>query len=396
MELAVVSAVRPKVDDLTAALKSADRQASLDALEAYDAGWNGVEVYINVRSKELYDKLEGDLQHQLEEGLAAASPDFPALAKVSEQLGTEFDKAVAMAKDGPAISPLFDDVTRLRMIRADLRIANAALAAGDVAKARTYFEKFAAGFDAAVDLIKVRSADAYAAAEAAFDKVKDAFAANGATAETLTPLAAALTSRYNFGVGLWNAAARNHDMSKTTWTDADLAALATLARVEEEVGQAVKFSASGDYVSAKAEIDEAIEHFADVQAALAAHNGADVTPPDRPHQLRRADRPRRRQGEGRDGGPDGPRCPARRTAGARRALVDRARPPGEDLGARRHGAGWLACGGCDRPDDRLRQHRQGLRERGDGRGDRGRAQRGGDPECRPVGRRDRGVPPVSR
>jgi hypothetical protein len=277
IELTAVSAVRPKVDDLTAALKKANRQASLDALEAYDAGWNGVEVYINVRSKALYDKLEGDLQHQLEEGLAAATPDFAALATVSEQLATEFDKAVALAKDGPAISPLFDDVTRLRITRADLRIANAALADGNVDKARAAFEKFAAGFDAAADQIKVRSVAGYAAVEDAFDAAKTGFADAAATAETLKPLGAALSSRYNFGVSLWNAAARNHDVSKATWSDADLAALEVIADIEEEVGQAVKFRAAGDFATAKVEIDEAIEHVADVEAALAAHNGADVT-----------------------------------------------------------------------------------------------------------------------
>jgi hypothetical protein len=275
MEVEVISAAAPKLDALTAALKSGNLAASHDALEAYDQVWNGVEVYINFRSKPAYDELEGHLQHAIEEGLAAAQPDFAALTTLSEQLEKEYDKAIAMVTAGPAISPLFDDVTRLRMIRSDLRIVNASLGANNVAKAKAHWTTFKSGIGTASDLIKVRSAgtvaelaQAIAAADAAFS--------GGATAEALTPLAAAVTSRYNFGVGLWNAAARNADASKTTYSKDDLANVATLNDVALQLKRSLAAWKAGDFAGASKGAAAAGTAFATVQPKLAAHNGADV------------------------------------------------------------------------------------------------------------------------
>ena len=156
MEVTVVSAVRPKIDAMTAALKAANLSGALDAYEAYDAAWNGIEVYVNFRSKPMYDKLEGDLQNQIEEGLAKPQPDFAGLVKVSEELGQKFDETIALVTNGAPLSPLFDDVTRLRMIRSDLRITTAAIAANNVAKAKAHWDTFKTGLRAAIDLIKVR------------------------------------------------------------------------------------------------------------------------------------------------------------------------------------------------------------------------------------------------
>ncbi|MEO8229428.1 MAG: hypothetical protein ABI628_06665 [Chloroflexota bacterium] len=275
MEVEVVSAAAPKLDALTAALKSGNLAASHDALEAYDQVWNGVEVYVNVRSKAAYDELEGHLQHAIEEGLAAAAPDFAGLAVLSEQLEKEYDKTIAMVTAGPALSPLFDDVTRLRMIRSDLRIVNAALGANNVAKAKAHWTTFKSGLGTATDLIKVRSAgtvtelaQAVAAADAAFS--------GGATAEALTPLAAAVTSRYNFGVGLWNAAARNADAKKTTYSKDDLANLTALNDVAIQLKRSLAVWQAGDFAGATKAAAAAGTAFATVQPNLAARNGADV------------------------------------------------------------------------------------------------------------------------
>jgi hypothetical protein len=276
MEVTVVSAAVPKLDALTAALRSGNLAASHDALEAYDQVWNGVEVYINVRSKAAYDELEGHLQHAIEEGLDAAQPDFAALAVLSEQLEKEYDKAIAMVTAGPALNPLFDDVTRLRMIRSDLRIVNASIGANNVAKAKAHWATFKSGIGTATDLIKVRSAgtvaelaQAMAAADAAF--------AGGATAEALTPLLAAVTSRYNFGVGLWNAAARNADVAKTTYSKDDVQNLTTLNDVAIQLKRSLAAWQAGDFAGATKGAAAAGTAFATVQPKLAAHKGADVT-----------------------------------------------------------------------------------------------------------------------
>ncbi|MEY2444938.1 MAG: hypothetical protein QOE00_1518, partial [Ilumatobacteraceae bacterium] len=49
-EVDLLSEVAPTIDALTAALAKGDLKASQDALEQYDAMWNGVEVYTNIRS----------------------------------------------------------------------------------------------------------------------------------------------------------------------------------------------------------------------------------------------------------------------------------------------------------------------------------------------------------
>ena len=61
-ELASIKAVRPTLVTTIAALKKADVAAAKEAFEAFDSGWNGVEVYINVRYPEMYKELEGNVE----------------------------------------------------------------------------------------------------------------------------------------------------------------------------------------------------------------------------------------------------------------------------------------------------------------------------------------------
>lgn len=276
MEVQVVSAVRPKVDAMTAALRSEDLPASLAAYEAYDALWNGVEVYINFRSKPTYDELEGHLQNAIEEGLAEPKPDYTALTALSEQLGKEFDKAIALVTDGAPLNPLFDDVTRLRMIRSDLRITTSAIAANDVAKAKAHWTTFKLGIATATDLIRIRSAADAGELTQAVAAADAAFADSAATADNLKPLVATVTSRYNFGVGLWNAAARNADASKTTYTQDDLDNVTTLNDVAIELKHSLAAWQAGDLAAAARDAAAAAAAFATVQPKLAAHNGADA------------------------------------------------------------------------------------------------------------------------
>jgi hypothetical protein len=273
-EIQVVSAVRPLVDVMTKALESGDKAAAVAAYEAYDAAWNGVEVYVLFRSKDTYDMLEAKLQHEIDLGLTAAQPDLKAVAKVSAQLASEWDKAIAMLKAGKAISPLFDDVATIRMIRSDLRIVTAAIAAGNPAKARTYWTSFFSKVAPAKDLIaqRIGLTDLNAALAAADAKFKD----TAATADQLKPLVAAVTTTYNFGLSLTNAAARNADLSKKAWTDDDVASLASLNDVAIQLANSTKAWQAGDFASATTAAASASKAFAAVQAKLAAHEGADV------------------------------------------------------------------------------------------------------------------------
>ena len=49
------------------------------AFEAYDIGWNGIETYINIRSRELYTEIEVHYQAGITKGLNAPTPDAAAL-----------------------------------------------------------------------------------------------------------------------------------------------------------------------------------------------------------------------------------------------------------------------------------------------------------------------------
>lgn len=142
-----------------------------------------------------------------------------------------FRAAIALAQAGPPLSPLFDDVAALRTVRSSLLVGTrGALAAtpADLPAARASFSVFQAGYPSVRPLIAVRSAAAQQETSAALDTAAARFADPAATATQLAPLVAALLNRFNFGVGLVNAAVRASDLHRTAITDADRAALANL------------------------------------------------------------------------------------------------------------------------------------------------------------------------
>src|SRR5262245_21696051 len=57
-----VKAVRPTLVNTIAALQKRDIAAAKAAFAAYDSLWNGIEMYVNTRSKDMYDALEHVLQ----------------------------------------------------------------------------------------------------------------------------------------------------------------------------------------------------------------------------------------------------------------------------------------------------------------------------------------------
>src|SRR5512143_2336672 len=78
-EVSVVKAVRPTLARTLAALEKQDLRAARAAFDDYDSAWNGIEVYINVRSREMYDVIEHKLQAKIAESLKTANPDWTAL-----------------------------------------------------------------------------------------------------------------------------------------------------------------------------------------------------------------------------------------------------------------------------------------------------------------------------
>jgi hypothetical protein len=196
-EITSIKAIRPTIVDTISALQQRDAPRARTAFQAYDSGWNGIEVYINTRSKEAYDALEHGFQARIEKGLAAPSPDFATLLPDAQAMLVKFDETVATIAKAPPLNPLYDEIARLRIVRAHLREVPPALKAGDFAKARKSFEAFDENWDSIEDLIKARSADSYVAIEKAMIEIEQVLMPQTPDVEKATGLVNGIMTRYN-------------------------------------------------------------------------------------------------------------------------------------------------------------------------------------------------------
>jgi hypothetical protein len=196
-EVSSIKAVRPTLVKTIAALEKQDAKAAKAAFDDYDSGWNGVEVYINTRSMEMYDALEKNYQVRIGDGLKAPSPDFAKLLPDAKAMLAKYDEMIAMVEKGAPLNRLYDDVARLRIVRAHLREVNPALKAGDFAKARTSFGAFNDEWDNIENLIKERSSDAYVAIESGMIKIEQALKAKDPDVDAVTTLTNDVMAKYN-------------------------------------------------------------------------------------------------------------------------------------------------------------------------------------------------------
>jgi hypothetical protein len=228
-EVANLTTIPPFVQRWQAAIARRDVGASVRAGQDYEAAWQAVETYVNHRSLPLYTDIEVDTQFVIDDGLTQPQPDWPALSRLADHLRQQINLTISFIAAQPALSPLFDDLVPLRGVRAQLLISRDALTAGDVTKARTYFNNFRNGFTPNVqNLISVRSASTLQETKDALAAASTKFADSNATAADLTPLVAQLLNRFGYGVNLLNAAARAADVHKTAVTDADRTLLTQL------------------------------------------------------------------------------------------------------------------------------------------------------------------------
>jgi hypothetical protein len=201
-EVSGIKAVKPTLQATADAVKKGDVAKAKEAFEAYDSAWNGIEVYVNTRSKPMYDKIELDLQDRITKELNAASPDLPKIsADLQEMLG-KYDEAIAMASSGAPLSPLYDDVARLRIERSHLREVTPALKAGNIAKAKKSYAAFDANWDSIEDLIKARSQDAYVAIEKGMIQIEQALMTDKPDVAQVTSLVAAVNAQYNAALAM--------------------------------------------------------------------------------------------------------------------------------------------------------------------------------------------------
>jgi hypothetical protein len=201
-EVSSIKAVRGTLVETATALQQGNIAKAKESFEAYDSGWNGVEVYILTRSKPMYDKIELDLQARVDKELSQPTPDLPKLrADLQEMIG-KYDEAIAMVSSAAPLNPLFDDIARLRIVRSHLREVTPALKAGKIAKARKSYEAFDANWDSIEDLIKARSADAYVAVEKGMIQIEQALMADKPDVAKVTALVAEVSTQYNAALAM--------------------------------------------------------------------------------------------------------------------------------------------------------------------------------------------------
>jgi hypothetical protein len=261
-EIGNLNTVVPFAQKWKQAIARRDVAAAKQAGEDYEAAWQAVEVYINHRSLPLYTSIEVDTQFVIDDGLNAQNPDWRRLSDLADSLRKQLSVAIDFIAAQPALSPIFDDLVPLRGVRAQLLISRDALTKNDVAKAKTFYDKFKAGYNQSVaDLIKFRSTAAAGEIQISSDALGTKFNDPTATAAQLTPLLTTLLDRLGYGVNLTNAAARAADLHKATFTDADKTALTQLKTVAQDLknGPSPVAGATGPG-----------SPFADVQPALEA------------------------------------------------------------------------------------------------------------------------------
>lgn len=196
-EVTSIKAVRPTLVNTIADIQQRNHALAKEAFAAYDSAWNGIETYVNVRSRPMYQELEHGFQARISKALDGPNPDMTAVLAEAQAMLVKFDELVDMVAKAPPLNPLFDDVARLRIVRAHLREVNPALKAGNVEKARKSYTAFDENWDSIEDLIKARSADAYVEIEKGMLEIEQAIAEDKPDADKVTALVNGIMAKYN-------------------------------------------------------------------------------------------------------------------------------------------------------------------------------------------------------
>jgi hypothetical protein len=199
-DITSVKSVRPTLVDTIAALQKRDVAGARAAFEAYDSLWNGVEMYVMERSRDMYQELEHVLQARIEKALAAPNADAAAILPDAQAMLAKYDQAIDMVAKAPPLNALFDDIARLRIVRAHLREVAPALKAGNFAKARKSFAAFDNNWDSIEDMVKARSADDYVAIEKGMIEIEKALMPEKPDIAAATALVNGVMTKYNVTV----------------------------------------------------------------------------------------------------------------------------------------------------------------------------------------------------
>jgi high-affinity iron transporter len=204
-ESRLVAGPRARLEQAAVAVNNDDVPAARAAMEAYDADWNGIEVYVNFRSRDLYGELESHYQADINAALNAPNPDPGQVLPMVQAMVGKYDEAIRLSDTGAPLSPMFDDLAALRTARAPLRSVGPALKAGETDKANAAFADFKARWASAQPVLEKYSPESLAQTSAALDQASAAMQSPGSEA---APAIDALLSSYNAGVNVVNNAAR--------------------------------------------------------------------------------------------------------------------------------------------------------------------------------------------
>jgi hypothetical protein len=197
-EISSIKAIRPTLVDTITALQKRDVARARAAFADYDSGWNGIEVYINVRSRDVYRQLELEFQPRITKALDGPNPDISEVLMDVQSMLVKFDEAVSMFANAAPLNPIYDDVARLRIVRAHLRDVTPALKAGNLAKARKSFEAFEDGWFNIEDFVRAQSLDAYVAIETGMVQIEQALLlSDQPNVAAVTGLVGGVMSQYN-------------------------------------------------------------------------------------------------------------------------------------------------------------------------------------------------------
>jgi len=196
-EVTSIKRVRPTLVNTIDALKKSNVAKAKDAFEAYDTAWNGIEVYINTRDRDMYNELEKNYQSKIEEALNAPTPDVSGALANAQAMLAKYDQAIAMVEKAPPLNPLYDDIARVRTARSPLRIVNPAMKEGHVTKAQKAFAAFRANWPGIRDFVKMRSAEAYDTVEKGIIDLDTALKSPQPSADQVTQLVNGMMGKIN-------------------------------------------------------------------------------------------------------------------------------------------------------------------------------------------------------
>src|SRR5438067_864830 len=114
-------AARPILVKTIADLEKKNAAAAKADMEDYDSAWNGVEVYVNTRSMDLYNEIEHHYQTAVTDALNKPNPDTAAILVDAKAMLAKYDEMLALVEKSAPLNRLYDDVARLRIERSHLR-----------------------------------------------------------------------------------------------------------------------------------------------------------------------------------------------------------------------------------------------------------------------------------